>query len=272
MFRKVKGLGTIISNAPPGQYFLEFADVPYYQTPPAQTNTLSPAARFRSGAPTLSLMSIQRIPDALEMQYFGSVTTNRTRSPTPMAWNERLSGVYCGHRPAQPVLRLRLSANAFRARASGSMARHSLGLQYRLVLGHESGLLDILFNLAPEHGSVGQVDVSMAAASRAPFFRLQAQTTTARFSQPPALRARLANGSVNLSWLPRQAAVTRSGQHQLVTWVPSSAWLQPALALLNYSLPPHQSNSILLPARGPTVNREGCVAALRLHQARIDRS
>jgi len=72
MFRKVKGLGTIISNAPPGQYFLEFADVPYYQTPPAQTNTLSPGGTlFVPGAYTFTDVNFQRIPDAGDGMYFG---------------------------------------------------------------------------------------------------------------------------------------------------------------------------------------------------------
>jgi hypothetical protein len=37
MYRKGKGVGTVISNAPPGPYIMEFADVPYYYTPAMQS-------------------------------------------------------------------------------------------------------------------------------------------------------------------------------------------------------------------------------------------
>jgi hypothetical protein len=46
-YLKSKGTGLVITNAPPGQYILEFADVPWYLTPAPQTNQLSPGGMIR---------------------------------------------------------------------------------------------------------------------------------------------------------------------------------------------------------------------------------
>jgi hypothetical protein len=75
-----KGLGTVITNAAPGQYILEFADVPYYLTPTPQTNTLPPGG-------TILLQGNYKFPDAntngisdlWETNYFGTVSPTRTQ-------------------------------------------------------------------------------------------------------------------------------------------------------------------------------------------------
>src|SRR5207248_3311052 len=80
MYRKGKGIGTLITNAPPGQYVIEFADVPYYQTPPARTNNLLSGGSISfAGNYTFVDINSNGIPDAWEMQYFGSLSTKRTR-------------------------------------------------------------------------------------------------------------------------------------------------------------------------------------------------
>lgn len=73
------GLLTTITDAPPGQYSVQFQDIPFYQTPSPQTNLLSSTgvARF-SGNYTFIDENHNGISDAWEKYYFGSVTTNRT--------------------------------------------------------------------------------------------------------------------------------------------------------------------------------------------------
>jgi hypothetical protein len=69
-----------ISNLAAGQYVAQFGDVPYYQTPGAQTNTLAVdgAVNF-SGSYTFLDVNHNGISDAWETAWFGSVTTNRTQ-------------------------------------------------------------------------------------------------------------------------------------------------------------------------------------------------
>jgi hypothetical protein len=69
-----------ISNLPAGQYVAQFGDVPYYQTPVTQTNTLpAGGAIYFNGNYTFSDANQNGISDAWEQYYFGSVTASRTQ-------------------------------------------------------------------------------------------------------------------------------------------------------------------------------------------------
>ncbi len=69
-----------ISNLAAGQYVAQFGDVPYYQTPADQTNTLTAGGTVNfTGNYTFLDVNHNGISDAWEMDYFGSVTTNRTQ-------------------------------------------------------------------------------------------------------------------------------------------------------------------------------------------------
>ena len=68
------------SNMAAGQYVAQYGDVPYYQTPASQTNTLTAGGKaYFSGNYTFLDVNHNGISDAWEMAYFGSVTTNRTQ-------------------------------------------------------------------------------------------------------------------------------------------------------------------------------------------------
>jgi subtilisin family serine protease len=68
-----------ISNVAAGQYVAQFGDVPYYQTPADQTNTLTAGGTVNfTGNYTFLDVNQNGISDAWEMDNFGSVTTNRT--------------------------------------------------------------------------------------------------------------------------------------------------------------------------------------------------
>ncbi len=69
-----------ISNLAAGKYLVEFSDVPYYITPPDQTNTVTLGGTTTAAGTYTFLDANQNgISDAWEMDYFGAVTTNRTR-------------------------------------------------------------------------------------------------------------------------------------------------------------------------------------------------
>jgi subtilisin family serine protease len=69
-----------ISNLAAGQYVVQYGDVPYYQTPASQTNTLATGGTLNfTGNYTFLDVNHNGISDAWEMNYFGSVTTNRTQ-------------------------------------------------------------------------------------------------------------------------------------------------------------------------------------------------
>jgi hypothetical protein len=75
------GRGSVLlTNALPGTYTVTFGAVPYYYTPPAQTNTLVASSNvvFR-GNYTFDDANNNGISDAWELHYFGTVSPSRTR-------------------------------------------------------------------------------------------------------------------------------------------------------------------------------------------------
>ncbi|MGA2855117.1 MAG: choice-of-anchor J domain-containing protein [Verrucomicrobiota bacterium] len=80
MFKTGKARETLITNAPPGQYIVHFGDAPYYQTPAPQTNVLASSGNIVfQGNYTFADANTNGIPDAWETNFFGGVSTNRTR-------------------------------------------------------------------------------------------------------------------------------------------------------------------------------------------------
>src|SRR5205814_2714560 len=71
----------LISNAPPGEYILEFGDVAFYGTPASQTNNLASGGTVDfTGNYTIADVNTNGIPDAYELAYFGAVSPGRTRA------------------------------------------------------------------------------------------------------------------------------------------------------------------------------------------------
>ncbi|HUR44486.1 MAG TPA: choice-of-anchor J domain-containing protein, partial [Candidatus Saccharimonadales bacterium] len=75
------GRGSLsLTNAPPGVYSVTFGAVPYYFTPPAQTNTLlaQGPVLFR-GHYTFNDANNNGISDDWEMHFFGNISASRTK-------------------------------------------------------------------------------------------------------------------------------------------------------------------------------------------------
>jgi len=67
-----------LSNLPAGPYIVQFGNVPFYQTPPSQTNTLAVGGALNfSGNYTFLDTDNNGVSDAWELYYYGSVSTNR---------------------------------------------------------------------------------------------------------------------------------------------------------------------------------------------------
>lgn len=80
LFKTGKARDTLITNAPPGQYVVNFGDAPYYQTPAPQTNILASGSNIVfQGNYTFADTNANGISDAWETNFFGSVSPNRTQ-------------------------------------------------------------------------------------------------------------------------------------------------------------------------------------------------
>jgi len=70
---------TRITNARPGEYIVTFSTVPFYITPPPQTNTLAVAGTtVFHGEYTFADVNANGISDPFEQAAFGAVSPNRT--------------------------------------------------------------------------------------------------------------------------------------------------------------------------------------------------
>lgn len=77
IIRNGQGSLTTYTNVPSGVYTVRFGDVPYYVTPPPQTNILSGSTVVFQGDYTFPDVNHNGISDLWEAHYFGSVTPNR---------------------------------------------------------------------------------------------------------------------------------------------------------------------------------------------------
>ena len=77
--RTGQGVNTVVSNAGPGQYVVTFGNVPFYRTPPPQTNDLQGAELLVFfGHYNFDDENHNGMSDAWEQQYFGAVVGERT--------------------------------------------------------------------------------------------------------------------------------------------------------------------------------------------------
>jgi hypothetical protein len=79
--RAGQGYRTVVTNAPPGTYTVSFNAVPYYITPPRQTNTLPAGASVVvRGNYSIVDNNANGLPDPWEQQYWGTNGVNHNRN------------------------------------------------------------------------------------------------------------------------------------------------------------------------------------------------
>ncbi|HEY5912061.1 MAG TPA: S8 family serine peptidase [Verrucomicrobiae bacterium] len=112
LYMKSKGAGTVITNAPPGQYTIEFADVPYYFTPAPQTNTLASYATISfQGTYTFPDANHNGMSDLWETNFFGTVSPTRTEfTDTDGDGMTDYAEFIAGTNPNDPQSNLKVSA------------------------------------------------------------------------------------------------------------------------------------------------------------------
>jgi hypothetical protein len=72
-----QGMLTTYTNLPTGEYLLRFRDVPYYQTPPPQTNLLGTDPLVFEGVYTFPDLNQNGISDLWETEHFGEVAMSQ---------------------------------------------------------------------------------------------------------------------------------------------------------------------------------------------------
>ncbi len=136
-----QGASLEMSNAPPGQYHITFGDVPYYATPPPQTNTLdSLATLVFQGNYTVQDSNHNGMADSWEQHYFSSVSPSRTRlTDTDGDGFTDYAEFMAGTNPTQPNSLLRLAPPVPLADGSMRFSWPSVSGRAYLVEGSSDG-------------------------------------------------------------------------------------------------------------------------------------
>jgi hypothetical protein len=109
--RRGQGLTATFTNLPPGDYTVTFADVPFYLTPPEQTNTLAPlSTRVVTGRYTMPDANANGISDLWETNYFGALLTPDQAAADPdRDGASNLDEFLAGTNPTDAISALELS-------------------------------------------------------------------------------------------------------------------------------------------------------------------
>jgi hypothetical protein len=241
-FKRVKGLGAVMSNTPSGTYIVEYADVPYFNTPLNQTNTLAPGGTLLfQGTYTFSDVNSNGISDAWELHFFGNISTNRTRfTDSDGDGMTDYAEFIAGTDPLSPSPAFRLSArsisNSFIRLEWSSVA----GQQYRVHSSTNVISWTPYTSWLTATGSVSQLDIPISPGNGRSLFRIENSSTNVASGLPPNLRTsiqKLPNGTFRLTWATAPGhGYQVLGSTNGLTWTPVSPWLRASSTLLNYNL------------------------------------
>jgi hypothetical protein len=105
-----RGLSLTLTNAPPGQYQVQFGAVPYYNAPAAQTNLLASGQTIVfNGNYSFADANANGMSDVWEQAYFGEISPGRTAATDTDSDGMTDFGEFAaGTHPGQPGSRLAL--------------------------------------------------------------------------------------------------------------------------------------------------------------------
>lgn len=231
--RTGNGNFTLITNAPPGQYRIQFGDVPFYITPRPQTNTLAPAGELTfTGLYTFPDANTNGIPDGWEVLHFGEIAPDRTRDTDTDGdglsdWAEFVAGTD-PNLPARPFRVAVLETNGTLLLSWPTRTNYS----YRLLRTDLMPAPQWQVQAAWQTATSGLMRVTwpLTNSAHAGFFRVEAAPLGPGLLAD-TLRANarlLATNQLRIEWPSapghgyRLLSSTNGGQ----TWTPASGWVR----------------------------------------------
>lgn len=245
--RNGNGRLTTITNAAPGNYILEFGDVPYFNTPPPLTNSLSAGGTLTfTGNYTFPDANTNGIADGWEIANFGSLSPARTRATdTDGDGLSDYAEFVAGTDPNNPPPPFQLTAELTNGLVKLSWPTLS-NFNYRVRAAASPAAANWLaYSGWLAATGTNKSFILPAPTNGAPtFFRVEAASAG---GLPATLRGnltRFTNGSLRLDWPASPNHGYRVlGSTDLTTWLPFSDWLRATNFSGSLTLPPRTNGA-----------------------------
>jgi len=242
--RKGAGKSAVLTNMPPGEYVMEYPEIPYYTAPTAQTNTLVSGGTITfQGIYSFVDTNGNSIADAWESAFLGNVSAFRTsQTDTDGDGMTDLEEFLAGTDPTRPPPAFRLTVTRNSPQSVRLEWPSAPGQQYRV---HSSSNLVAWFPFGSwieATSAVSRVDVPITTGGLPAYFKVQvAVATNAPIGLPENLRAsaqRQPNGSIRLAWNSVRGRGYRvEGSSNTLSWSPVSDWIRATGPSTSYTVP-----------------------------------
>ena len=247
--RTGNGSLTVITNAVPGQYTIQFGDALYYNTPPPQTKSLTANGVVTfTGNYTFPDVNSNEIPDGWELAIFGSVSATRTHTTdTDGDGLSDYAEFVAGTDPNNPLPPFHVTAQ---------LTNGLVRLSWPSLTNHVYRALAANNLLAPNwqvySGWLGATGTNTSFVLPAPtngapsFFRVEAAPsgTSGSVGLFRASGQLLTNGLFRLDWPSAPGHGYRIvGSSNAVTWTPFSDWIRASGYTTGLTLPPRTNGA-----------------------------
>jgi hypothetical protein len=232
----------LLTNAAPGNYVIEYGDVPWYTKPSNQTNTLVAGGNITfTGNYTATDVNTNHLPDSWEQAQFGTLDPARTQSTDTDAdglsdWGEFVAGTDPNNPP--PAFRInaeRLGSNLLKL-SWPSVTNHT----YRVHASSNAVSLLPVSSWLSATGTNTSYIFSTATNGATRFFRVEAAPPIGSLAGRFALTTTvLPSKQIKLTW----PSAPGHGYRLLSStnashWTPYSAWIRATAFGTSLTLPP----------------------------------